>query len=302
MKKNNGSGWFNESRRHSLASKGVKSVPPKISGMLARGLPETFSLDYDTWELTRRGKDDFKLRLGNWTWVGWHWSGDESDFMGYLIRLNDSKVKKEFLDALKENNISFDDLKDYILASAEDGSGVYMITGDNRKWHFGEGMEDYEYDIIDNDLPENFDVTKEILEEFKNQYSWSAGAYDFDEFEKSHHYKDLKNALVDAVKQSSDWSGLMDRLSDAGDWGHEASWEWSADMKYANVHKEFKEFLEEREAEMKERGLHTGPDQCAICGTRVVERKKGGPDVRRDESGLKCFEHIGVEPEKDRYE
>ena len=155
-------GWHGEKQRHSMASKGVRSG--KVKQYRAKGeiidpydLPD-FDINEHNWGLEKTG-DEFGLRLGNWTDAGWHWSGNESQFAGYLIRMGGARgeISQDFIEIMDSYGVPFETLKSLIIQSAKSGDGVYMITGDNVKWHFGQDGERESEEIrygLDKDLTE----------------------------------------------------------------------------------------------------------------------------------------------------
>jgi len=241
-------GWYGEKQRHSMASKGVRSgkiKEYKAKGVLmVDGKHPRFDIDMHYWGLERDG-DDFRLRLGNWTDAGWHWSGDESDFAGFLIRLSGAGqgVDKEFLETIKDYGISFEDLKEFILESAKAGSGVYIITGDNVKWHFGQDGE-RESEILQYDLQEHYGLTDDELERFSDYYwiNMKSKSTDFDAFAESDYYEDLKDEIVNAIKRSEDWDDVISELSDMREYGNEASWEYSDNAVREDIYERYDEW------------------------------------------------------------
>ena len=132
-------------------------------------------------------KDDktLSLTLGNMSDAGWFWDGNEKDIVGFTYRLHQSKVEDEFYTEMKKNDVSFNQLKPLYIQSANKKDGLYEISGDNVRWHFGEGNE---YEIED----EGF--TESQKEKFYEDYS----PINYEEFEEKYgeqYKKDVKKAI-----------------------------------------------------------------------------------------------------------
>lgn len=248
-------GWYGQRQQHAMASKGVRSG--KIRQYRAKGdvienpitdpydLPD-FDINKHYWGLEKTG-DEFSLRLGNWTDAGWHWSGDEQDFAGYLIRMSSAgqDVDRDFINIMDSYGVPFETLKELIIESAKSGDGVYMITGDNVKWHFGQDGE-REYEVLDYDIGENEGLTKKELEEFK-EYYWmemDASSTDYDTFKESQYYKDLVDEITDAVENADSWEDVLNNLSGAKEVGEEVSWEFSDSAVREDIYEKFNDWNE----------------------------------------------------------
>ena len=241
--KGKGKGWYGKRQQHSMASKGVRSGKMKQFGAKGVAIQDPYNFpDFDInehyWGLSKDG-DSFDLRLGNWSDAGWYWSGDESDFAGYLIRITVSSID-DFEDILERYGLDFNDFKEMIIESAKSGNGVYQITGDNVKWHFGQDGE-REDEILDYDLQQNESLTDKELEEFKEYYWMQSGSEstDYDVFEKSDYYKDLVEEIVSAVENADSWSDIVDRLEGAKEVGEEASWDYSQNAITEDIYENF---------------------------------------------------------------
>ena len=238
-------GWYGEKQRHSMASKGVRSgnfKRYKANGTVSiTDGSKDINIDMHNWGF-EINDGEISLRLGNWSDAGWFWSGDESDLSGYLIRLSGAGqgVDNEFVETMKDYGISFEDLKEMIIESAKSGNGIYEISGDNVKWHFGQDGE-REIDIIRYSLKDEHSLTDKEVEEFEDYY-WSnndAGSTDFDKFTESQYYNDLKDEIIGAVERSDSWEEVVDQMSDLRDVGTEASWEFSDNAIYEDIYENF---------------------------------------------------------------
>ncbi len=172
--------------------------------------------------------DEMKLSLGNFTDAGWYWDGDEMDLAGFLIRMQSSKVRDNFIEGMKEAGITVEQIREMLIRSIQSNNGLYEISGDNRKWRFGDDdeyliEEEINYYAEENDLS---DKEKEELEEFFWRHSKSNSA-DYDTFEKSDEAREVKKALIDAATHAGDWDDLFDELKEAQGTGIEMSYEFS---------------------------------------------------------------------------
>lgn len=134
-------------------------------------------------------KDDktLSLTLGNMSDAGWFWDGNEKDIVGFTYRLHQSKIEDEFYTDMKKNDVSFNQLKPLYIQSANEKDGLYEISGDNVRWHFGEG-DDAEY------YAQSEDLTQNQREKFYEEYS----TINYDEFAEKYgeqYKKDVKKAI-----------------------------------------------------------------------------------------------------------
>lgn len=242
-----GKGWYGQRQQHAMASKGVRSGKVKQFGAKGvkiidnpDGYPD-FTIDEHYWGFERNG-DSISIRLGNWSDAGWYWHGDEDDLAGFLIRLGGVRGDegKNFVEMLTDYGIDFNEFKELILESARSGNGVYMITGDNVKWHFGQDGE-REYDILRYDIPDNENLSEKEAEVFE-EYYWmemDSSSTDFDTFEKSEYYNDLIDEIVSVVENADSWEDVLEGFSDVRDVGEEASYEFSDNAVRGDIYEKF---------------------------------------------------------------
>lgn len=152
----------------------------------------------------------WKLSLGNLSDAGWFWDGDQTDMNGFFIRLEKSETKEEFLKQFNESKIDFEkDIKPLIKKAIEKNDGLYQISGDNVLWKFGQ------YETDDYQLEEDFKesgVDKSKLEKFKEAF-YDNFTYDYDEFEKSYHGKELKKKMLELAEKSKTAEEYMNGIS-----------------------------------------------------------------------------------------
>jgi hypothetical protein len=135
-----------------------------------------------------KDNNSLSLTLGNVSDAGWFWDGNEKDIVGFTYRLHQSKVEDEFYSDMKKNEVSFNQLKPLYYESADTKDGLYEITGDNRRWQFGEnGVDDY-YMLQEQEL------TESQKEQFYSEYSPT----NYETFEEKYgedYKKDVKKAI-----------------------------------------------------------------------------------------------------------
>jgi len=214
-------GWKGESRRHSLARKGIRTNIDDgrrfdVSSFVAKGkkLPE---VDYgtDVWEFRVNPDGSMRLRLGNMTTAGWYWTGDETDLGTFLVRIVNFGEMDEFKEAMAEAGISFDMLKPFLLKNIDepDGNGMYSITGDNVRWKFGEA-----YDIdVDEEveyLTSMYELSDEDKQEIKDEHYWNLTRVSIDDFEKTKDYEEIKGDLEEAFKLSDDFDDFSSNIKE----------------------------------------------------------------------------------------
>ena len=156
-----------------------------------------------SWESDKSGK--MKVSLGNLSDAGWYWNGDEKDLNGFLFRLNHSKVKDEFLEDTKKQNISFQQIKPSLKKAVENSDGLYEMSGDNVVWHFG---------VIDGDVDESYELEesgfpKEKQDEVYSEYH----PITIDEFEKE-NLKSYKEDMKKAVDESNSFEEFWKKQED----------------------------------------------------------------------------------------
>lgn len=157
-----------------------------------------------SWENDK--SDKMKVSLGNLSDAGWYWNGDEKDLNGFLFRLNHSKVKDEFLEDTKKQNVSFQQIKPSLKKAVENGDGLYEMSGDNAVWHFGEidGDVDDSYELEEAGITDGKEVDK-VYSEYH--------PINIDEFEKE-NLKSYKEDMKKAVDESNSFEELWGKQDD----------------------------------------------------------------------------------------
>lgn len=179
-------------------------------------LDRTGSIDKENWGINRMGKD-IMVSLGNMTTAGWYWSGKVKEMAGFLVRIVNSKVRTEFIETMRKNNVEFGKVKGVILKSISEGDGLYEMTGDNSRWKFGTTMpevdEDMEFDEFEKDrnVPAVM-LTDEFKDEVRDRY-YPEDMPDYDYVAK--RYKDrYKEEMKDAVMDSKTFDEFTGKVAD----------------------------------------------------------------------------------------
>jgi len=198
------------------------------------------SISEHNWTFEKHG-NKLKLSLGNLSDAGWFWNGDETDLNGFLIRLNSSKVRDEFLAEMEKNKITFESLKPLLLKAIEKGDGIYELSGDNLLWKFGEGLasgrpdadyikERFEELVADGTLRE---TQKQMFEdETINNFSFT-----FEDFEKTDYAKDIKESMQKMAKSSKSFKEYFNQLEDDKDTRLEDVNEYLSNQEYEAIQK-----------------------------------------------------------------
>ena len=148
--------------------------------------------------------------------AGWMWNGDETDLIDYVNRVSGTNFKDEFIKKMNDSNVPFESVRDQMLRNLEENpDSLYAVSGDNRRWKFGEGTEidmgiiDDEIDAIAPDLtPEQRQQVKDTVDEFAE-----GGSYEG--FMESEHGGQLKDLVEGAIQNSNSFEDLFFQF---GDW------------------------------------------------------------------------------------
>jgi len=165
------------------------------------------------WGMEYLGNGHWELRLGNLSDAGWYWTGNENDMLGFLLRIRNSRVSKEFLEEMKRYGISFDDLKNILLKDLKHNDGLYEISGDNQLWKT-ENKYDYLDDEIDSDLDglEEFEGLSDEQKEELREKAFEYAEINFDDFEKEYG-DDYKNLMKKAIENTHSFNEFFNDIS-----------------------------------------------------------------------------------------
>jgi hypothetical protein len=156
---------------------------------------------YYSWE-EENGK--VKISLGNLSEAGWYWNGDKKSFISYLHRIENSKTRDSFLQDVKKENINFDKkVKPYLYESAKTKDGLYEMSGDNVRWHFGEDLMD-SYDI-----KEEYELTDKQADEFWIKYS----GLTYEQFQRKYG-KEYQQDIDKAISESHSFEEFMEKTNE----------------------------------------------------------------------------------------
>lgn len=156
-------------------------------------------------------KGDIRVSLGNLSDAGWYWNGKRGDLAGFLVRIDRSQVKDEFLTESKESGLTYPQIKADVVKQFEKGEGIYEVSGDNKRWHFGETGDqdwDYEKDTLVNDLGYTSEQADKIIDDAQIEFSDA----DFDDFKKSSQFKDVQGKVVEVAKSSNSFSEFFSKM------------------------------------------------------------------------------------------
>lgn len=255
-------GWFRESRRHSLASRGIETgrktrtlrVPRAPTASEKRGADHRIETGGSYWNIAcNPDGSNATLRMDDP--MGWRWDGDEDSWDIFLMRMAKSRVADEFLKAMEDSGLDYSAIRKMITDEDYDlDSAVYSLTGDNVFWHFGE-MGDADYDAVDNYAREDLSLDGKEKEAF-HDYFWREadvrGLTDFDAYKKETakysddgSYNSVKRSIREAFKNANDWSDVISEFSseDRAYDTFEAQNMWINSVMYPELQKVGKKFV-----------------------------------------------------------
>ena len=166
--------------------------------------------------------------------VGWAWYGTTDEFLLGLLRVGDSTQYNKFLEEIKREGITKDDIKTAIKKSLDKNpsDGLYHLLGDNGSYlgfnvpdewsdiQYGlkrclerEGVENAE-DVADEIVFEaslHQPSTKEIFEEMENRLTWDMSYYT----DKQGSWKKVVNDTIQYCDANyDDVDGFVDCIND----------------------------------------------------------------------------------------
>lgn len=214
-----------------------------------------FNIEDHNFSITKDESGEYQLELGNWSDAGWHWDGDTSDLVGWLIRMANSSLKSE------EIADHWDEIKQDALNQIDSGDWFYMLSGDNRRWHFGYDDTDYIYSMVQEDIKQDdvWDLTEEQQEKVMDDIG-DIGNISYDEF-KNEHYDEFKDMMIEALQNSEyDLVDLQRELGSVRDAVEEVYYEDLNNKIYEDIGEVVTKVKEEFPAEIDEDDEKYNPD------------------------------------------
>ena len=217
-----------------------------------------FSINDHNFSITKDESGEYELELGNWSDAGWHWDGDTSDLVGWLIRMANSSLQSE------EIAEHWDEIKQDALNQIDSGDWFYMLSGDNRRWHFGYDDGDYVYTQVKEDLnysgiEEYEDLTDEQKEKIMDDIG-DIGNVSYEEF-KEIYYDEFKEMVVEALQNSEyDLDDFKRELGSVKDGVEEVYYEMLNNKIYEDLSEVVTKVKEEYPAELDEDDERYNPD------------------------------------------
>ncbi len=166
------------------------------------------------WSIDRE-EDSYDLSLHDP--VGWSWSGNEDDMLGFLARINRSKAKDNFLNEIKQlKELKFSEIKKILIKNTDTDDVLYEVTGDNNTWGSQASPEEqvdsqFEFDDFIEQL--EMDLNDEQQEQLTD-LTWSKFNVDFDEFKDEDTGKRALEDLKKAINSSNGFEELFQNLDE----------------------------------------------------------------------------------------
>lgn len=193
------------SRGKSSRQKSVETIGMKINDV---------DISEQNWGFEAENGMITKLRLGNSTDAGWNWDGDASDIFGFLIRVDSSDIKSEFLQKMREEGINYTKLKPVLLENLT-GDWLYEISGDNSRWHF---HQDDDGELIDQEIQYYLDENKITDDDIEaiNEELWNHNTrYEFEDFLKDNEDW-LREQMEKIIKENDTFEQFFNAIEESG--------------------------------------------------------------------------------------
>jgi len=193
-----------KSRDQKTKTEGVKIERKARTVSRTKRLPdvsignENFSFRVDDGEINL-SLDDF----------GWRWSGEADSLNSFIVRMSGTgkQAWDKLVSGLEEAGITVEMLKPYLVKNlsgklTENDDGLYQLSGDNVRWHFGDDFEtdnalegEVEHHLQQGEL--NKGEEDEFEKEFWNHFK-SPTYEQWLEYEGSGYREELKKGINDA--------------------------------------------------------------------------------------------------------
>jgi len=248
-------GWEKHPHEHNMARLGIETRSrPHVFRADGRYSPPIVDLDTNLWGFEIREDGSYYVRLGNWTTAGWHWSGDETDLVLFFSRISDEDMRKEIIESLENEGVTFDSLKEKLVKATEDESSVYGLSGDNRRWHFGEDdYPDFENEV--DYFQEEYGLTKEEREKLEEKASWDYLGFNFEEFHDGYG-KEISEMIKGELESAEDWEDMYNAFDNLREDVYEYLLEMQREKEGEAVEKAYKDLVEEGEISKPDPRFH----------------------------------------------
>lgn len=152
--------------------------------------------------------------------VGWCWYDGEKAPQAFMIRIIHSRLYDKYRREWEKVGLTFEDFKSLLTTFENDSQKdtlLYVVSGDNRTWHFGEDFraedEDIEYDFRSELQEMGFtsDQVKEIMEKFWIEFCPDASNWNKIPREDKERWLEW---YLDTIKESENWEDLNEGLID----------------------------------------------------------------------------------------
>lgn len=187
-------------------------------------LPKFCHINQEVLEILIEDHQVTKLRCGEWVWSGWCWSLSgkeecEGNLFTFITRMlfAQKQYKDQFLNALEENNVSFEQIAQQCIDDLKSGKeDLYSLTGDNGRWHFGDAQ--YDHMCYDDEKSWYVDESDTLNEtEFKVVWEnvWlEMPAISYEGFTEYQFGSDLVKMTCDALQNSQNFEEFYRDLLD----------------------------------------------------------------------------------------
>ena len=213
-----------ENAFHLPTIKTKPTFPSSIQNIAPRHNTPHIEISGHNFSFEKKGSQ-YELSLGNWTDAGWHWDGERGELSGFFIRLTRSSI--DWLEGFN-GVVPFSAVKQDIIASAQKGDGMYMLSGDNVRWKFGTTFND---DKSIEEINEEYEIKADM-----ELFQYMEGA-DYDSFEKSYQYKEIKKNYISSLKGVVSWDELAETINEVNEDAMQSMLEYDNQMEIDGVYK-----------------------------------------------------------------
>ncbi len=184
---------------------------------------------------------NFKFRMDNTGMdlflhdpMGWMWSGQEDQIIGFMMRMQSTEEDKdsaiqEFEKDFADQGGKFADLKPFMRKSlADDLDGLYQVSGDNGRWKFGDSdnidaeMEQEVDYRVDEDPDHQGELDSGDKDDLYRLASEKLNIDNFETFEKENTkwYTDVMTKAINDSDTFDDFASAVEDIREAEDESH----------------------------------------------------------------------------------